>query len=272
MFNINEDFFRERLVEVFLTYPFPDTKLKTCVDIGGNVGAFSVIFSNYCEKVISVEPFKENFDYMEKKIKDLGITNVLTINKAVSKTDGETVPMNVRKENTDSKDISCFDTDYEGETVNLGEIETISLDYLVDKFGEIDYLKVDCEGCEYNFLYGQNLDKIKSIITEVHGGFVGDSGKTTLLGYLDENFDESYPKAVSEDNPKEFVKDIDGNTTDKFHYAHQLYPHEFIFRKIDTPNYKDLLFVRYSTFNPDNEGLLPPIFEKHLAICKKYMA
>jgi|ETNvirenome_6_85_1030632.scaffolds.fasta_scaffold12448_2 FkbM family methyltransferase len=271
MFNINEEFFRERLVEVFLTYPFPDTKLKTCVDIGANVGAFSVIFSNYCEKVISIEPFKENFDYMEKKIKDLGIKNVLTINKAVSKTEGETVMMNVRKNNTDSKDISCVDTEYSGETVNLGEINTISLDYLVEKFGEIDYLKVDCEGCEYNFLYEQNLDKIKSVITEVHGGFVGEGGKKTLLGYLDEKFDESYPEVVNEDNPKEFVNDVRGKTTKKFHYAHQLYPHEFIFRKKGTPNYKDLLFVRYSTFNPDNVGLLPPIFEKHLTTCKKYM-
>ena len=78
---VDFNFYRSRLVEVMDTYPPPNEKVGTCLDIGSNVGAFSIPMSNYCEKIISIEPFKENYDYMVSKIEHYGIDNIIPINK-----------------------------------------------------------------------------------------------------------------------------------------------------------------------------------------------
>ena len=147
-FNIDFDFYQERVIEVMDTYPPPNSKIGTCLDVGANVGAFSLIFSFYCEKVISIEPFKENYDYMVSMIEKYSIDNIIPINKAIYPSDGEIVEMSVVENNTDSKDITCIGK--RDDMVSLGSVETISLESIIEEYGEIDYMKVDCEGCEWD--------------------------------------------------------------------------------------------------------------------------
>ena len=46
-FNIDNEFFLERINEVKESYPFPNpnAKMRACLDVGANVGAFSILFS-----------------------------------------------------------------------------------------------------------------------------------------------------------------------------------------------------------------------------------
>ena len=138
-FNIDNVFFNTRLQEVADTYPFPDIKLPVCLDVGANVGAFSLPMSFYCDKVISIEPFKENYDYMVSMIDKYDRNNIIPINKAIYPSDGEIVEMSVVENNTDSKDITCIGK--RDDMVSLGSVETISLESIIEEYGEIDYMK-----------------------------------------------------------------------------------------------------------------------------------
>jgi len=229
-FKIDDDYFLKRLIEVMETYPFPDTKIPLCLDVGANVGAFSLVFSYYCDKVISLEPFKENYDYMVSMIDKHSIDNIIPINKAIYPSDGEMVEMSVVKENTDSKDITCVEK--KPGMVSLGSVETISLESIIKEYGEIDYMKVDCEGCEYDLLYNTDLSKIKSIVTEVHGGFIGRDNKVKLIQYLNEEYDVTY-EYHQEYSPNDFE------------------PTEFVFRRKNTTNYENNIFIRFATHNPN---------------------
>ena len=217
-FNIDNDFFRDRLIEVMETYPFPDTKIPLCLDVGANVGAFSLVFSYYCDKVISLEPFKENYDYMVSMIEKYSIDNIIPINKAIYPSDGKIVEMSIVKENTDSKDITCIEK--KSGMVSLGSVETISLESIIKEYGDIDYMKVDCEGCEYDLLYDTDLSKVKSIVTEIHGGFIGSDNKRKLIEYLNKEYDVTY-EYHQEYSPTNFE------------------PTEFVFRRENTTKYEN---------------------------------
>ena len=234
-FNIDFDFYKERVIEVMDTYPPPNTKIGTCLDVGANVGAFSLIFSFYCDKVIAIEPFKENYDYMVKKIEDYGIDNIIPINKAIHPSDGKSVEMSVGEENTDSKDITCIEMP--PGTVSLGSVQTVSLESIIEEYGEIDYMKVDCEGCEWDLLYGKDLSKIKTIVTEIHGGFIGEENKVKLVDYLKKEYDFTYPYHL------EYWPNFDFT--------------EFVFRREGTPDYKHNIFIRFATLHPHVEVLTP---------------
>ena len=218
------------------TYPFPDNKLPICVDVGANVGAFSLPMSYYCDKVISIEPFKENYDYMVSMIEKYEIDNIIPINKAIYPSDGKIVEMSVVEENTDSKDITCIEK--RDDMVPLGSVETISLDSIIRDYGEIDYMKVDCEGCEWDLLYGTDLSKVKTIVAEIHRGYIGDDNKVKLLDYLNKEYDVSYAYHQEYSSPS-------------------FEPTEFLFRRKDTPKYENNIFVRFAVNNP-TIGILSP--------------
>jgi len=68
--------------------------------------------------------------------------------------------------------------------------ETIDLDkiYEENKFDYIDYMKVDCEGSEYDFLMNKDLSRINFLVIELHDGFLGKEKADQLLRYIDKFF------------------------------------------------------------------------------------
>ena len=203
-FNIDEEFFSERMREMIESYPIPraNDKIGYCVDVGANVGAFSILFSEYCDKVIAIEPYKPNYDFMVNKIKELKIDNIITYNKAISSVDGEIIDMNITTHESDSKDISTTNPEqwvnhYGKDVINLGSVETISYSYIHEKYPDISYMKVDCEGCEYDLLMGSPLKDVKILSMELHTGYIGKKKKRKLLNYLGTQFHTIYPNPES---------------------------------------------------------------------------
>lgn len=189
-FNLDNEFFMEKINEVKEGYPFPNpgAKLPECMDIGANVGAWSILLSEYCGKVIAVEPYKPNYDFIIKKIKELGIDNIIPYNKAVSDKEGEKIQITIREGNEDSGSISSNDKIGDTPREVLGEVETISYSYLNQMYPHVQYLKVDCEGCEYDFLMGSKLDHIKILAVEMHSGFIGKKKVRELIQHLGTQF------------------------------------------------------------------------------------
>jgi FkbM family methyltransferase len=154
------------------------------IDIGAQMG----VFSNYAAlqkknvKVYSYEPFEENFLMLNKNIKLNDLQGkIIPIKLGISGKKGER-EFTLCDENTGGHGFYCQDGS------KKIKINTITLKDVFEsnKIEKCDYLKMDCEGAEYEIFYNtpkKYLDKIKSISMEYHKN--GDVNK--LKKFLEEN-------------------------------------------------------------------------------------
>lgn len=159
----------------------------TVLDIGANVGFFTLysLFKLNNPRIISFEPIKRNFAFLEKNLKTAKNEHVTAVNKAVNNTKGELVLRFQPQEITTS--ASLFDnlSGGEEEVVLATTLEDIVSDYNLSK---IDVLKMDCEGAEYNIIYNtptQFFDKVNCIAMETHLGKGEKENNSALARYIE---------------------------------------------------------------------------------------
>jgi FkbM family methyltransferase len=129
---------------------------KLVFDIGSNVGAKAEIYLSYGVKVICVEPQKECLSCLYTKFKD---KNVEIVPYALS-SDGSVKKFRISNAST----LSTFSDTFIERTSKERfknytwedpiNVETRTLDYLIDKYGIPDFCKIDVEGCEKEVLSG----------------------------------------------------------------------------------------------------------------------
>jgi FkbM family methyltransferase len=135
-----------------------EKKIKNFVDIGACSGGVSDIFFDNIkslEKCIMVEPIEDNYSFIVNRFK--GDNKRLTINKAVyynSKT------INIGHVGSNVGGYS-FQSD-----VNAMEFPTITLEDIIIENrefldGDIEFIKIDIEGAEYNLI--QNSESLKTV-------------------------------------------------------------------------------------------------------------
>jgi len=148
---------------------FKINKNDTVVDIGGHIGIFSVFASKFSNKVFCFEPVIENFNLLKENIKLNNIQNIFPFNLAVSDKDGK-------------KELFLYDTnrggnsffeEVNGKSQGREVVSTISFENFVssNNIQLIDFLKMDCEGSEYEILLNCPLNIIgiiKKISMEYH--------------------------------------------------------------------------------------------------------
>lgn len=137
------------------------------IDIGAQIGVFSVLAAKIATKgkVFAFEPFEGNNLLLRKNIKLNNLKNVIVSENAIA-AKSETRQLVISKENSGGH--SFFEKGDE-----RVEIKTITLKdvFIKNKIDYCDFLKIDCEGAEYEILYNapkKYLDKIKSITLEYH--------------------------------------------------------------------------------------------------------
>lgn len=159
----------------------------TIVDIGANVGVFSVLLAaaNPQAKIIAVEPGHENLEFLYRNIASNKLNNVFVVPAACSGTSGEatlygrtvTNPVGLTKSYSHGALHSLFCRDvYGSEFTPLHQTSLITLGNIFEKFGvtTCDLLKLDCEGAEYDILLNATKDTLKrvsKISMEYHVGF-----------------------------------------------------------------------------------------------------
>ena len=166
------------LCEIAQSYPVPPMDLNIGIDIGANLGAFSLRYHKHFKKIIAIEPNIDNCVVLKHFLQERGITNVDVYCYAVNDTCGT-----VKLYRGEGEDISG-----NASTTNaVGEYEEVqALDFkgVFELAGEplIDYMKIDCEGAEYKFLQDQDLSNIACISGEYHG--VGKEIEENLWNHI----------------------------------------------------------------------------------------
>jgi len=139
------------------------------VDIGSHVGVFSIFASlnNKKGKILAFEPISRNFDIINYNIKINKIKNITPIKKAVAATDGKKKMFLGFVDSTSSFKKSKY---VKNDFIN---VQTITLKSIFNQYHikQIDFLKMDCEGEEYEILFkcpDSIFKKIKKISLECH--------------------------------------------------------------------------------------------------------
>jgi FkbM family methyltransferase len=138
----------------------------TIIDIGANIGDSSLYFALHgAQRIIAIEPFPQNFDLLVKNIEVNNIHNIIPLNLMLGN-ENKYVNLNIKREITTG--VQAIPSD-------VGEkIQMVTLTEILDKYSVYDaYLKMDCEGCEYDSILLENkntLRKFKKIQIEYHYG------------------------------------------------------------------------------------------------------
>jgi len=120
------------------------------VDIGANIGYFSILFSRWIGetgKVFCFEPEPDNFHLLQKNIQANNCENIIPIQKAVSNSNG-TTSLFLSEENKGDHRIIDFDAYYKDELRKEIEVESIKLDSAIPPNFNIDIIKMDIQGAE----------------------------------------------------------------------------------------------------------------------------
>lgn len=154
----------------------------TILDIGAGLGDWCIcVASRYPQTVIyAYEPFLESFALLEENLSLNRVKNVKAFPYAVSSSGGSinlyAVSQNAVQHSTALK------SDMPGTRV-----KSVTLDQVLSEVTQCDYLKMDCEGAEYDILFGADdltLQKIKRICLEYHDG-VTEFSHQDLVQFLD---------------------------------------------------------------------------------------
>ena len=115
----------------------------TVIDIGANIGYFTVLLANLVGptgKVYAFEPDPRNFHLLQRTVERNGWTHVIVEQKAVSNKAGEFILYQAR---------SCAaNTLTPGEHVSEVKVHVVTLDDFLSDEHHIDFVKMDMDGAE----------------------------------------------------------------------------------------------------------------------------
>ena len=196
----------------FGKYKIPEIiKHGIAVDLGANVGLFETKYHNRFNMIYAFEASYQNFLETIDNIQKNDISNALCFNLAAAKDSNEIIK--IYRNSGIGTSVSCTTTkemlsavwngihhpDYNADqqpevwkekNESYHNVMTVSLEGIYDllEVDYIDYLKIDIEGAEYDFLLGKDLSRIGAIGLEIHGPF-GEEKKQELKDYLLKYFD-----------------------------------------------------------------------------------
>ena len=152
------------------------------LDIGANYGFFTLnSIQKGAKKIYSLEPFVKAYNHLEELSKKF--EQIIPIQKAISKENGVT-SMFIDNNNSAVNCVTKYGEIFNN-TSNETQVETININSLISTIEEkINFLKVDCEGSEYDLfqtITSPNLRKIERCVIETHGEEIDNFVYKTLV-------------------------------------------------------------------------------------------
>lgn len=176
-----------------LLYKYNELDINTFIDIGANIGYYSLLFSKKNIKTYSFEPNKYNYDILAKNIALNNITCCNMYNFGL----GETEQKLVFHYRTEKSGHGTFNTDIIKKQ-NLKLSETVDVKKLdsIDIIGDKIAVKLDVEGFELSVLKGMNQllesNRIKVLCIEISRKFYGKIREQEILHLLKKYFTKLY--------------------------------------------------------------------------------
>ena len=139
------------------------TRGKLFVDVGANLGRYEVLLGKNYERIIAIEPSPENISFLKRNVANAKVRNIEFLQCAVSSQNGNATLF--YGEHCGAHTLMNADLNAEGL-----QVKTITLDTLLKREDNVDLVKVDVEGAEWEVLEGSKevLPKIKRWVVEVH--------------------------------------------------------------------------------------------------------
>jgi len=192
-------FDKDAINEICVSHLYEDTTLEplykensTVLDVGAHIGVFSVLYASKVKncKIFALEPDDDNFVLL---CRNVAINNcegrITTINASIGGYTGDGVLHKVSGYSTlsstlDIRAINSYGYSISRQNTKVFTLENILLKYDIDR---VDFLKMDCEGAEYEALYSASelLDKVKKIAMEYHVERSGDVKAKQLKEFLE---------------------------------------------------------------------------------------
>lgn len=159
---------RHVIYEVFAEaiYPVELRAGSIVLDIGAHIGCFTLLAARQGAHVFGFEPFPSNFAALQRNLSLNAATRAVAFQIAVTGTK-ETRKMFV----PDRGDYTGRFSLHPGRGAQTLEVPCKSLDQVIaeNALDRIDLLKVDCQGSEYEILYGtaaNTLHRIRAMVVE----------------------------------------------------------------------------------------------------------
>ena len=160
------------------------------IDIGANAGFFSLFALSRLPgaKVCSYEPVPVNFRQLKRNLDlNYGI-NAVCFQKAVA---GKAGTITLSWDASDEFTTSATVFESEGKNFTTITVPSVSLSdiFLENNLDRCDFLKMDCEGAEYDIIYNclpAVMARIHNMAMEIHGGQEAGQNIDSLEAYLRE--------------------------------------------------------------------------------------
>ena len=176
-----------------MLYKINEKKIDTFIDIGANIGYYTLLLAHKNIRTYSFEPNLENYNILIKNLKINNFNNSKTYNLGLSDSFDE-LDFFYRKEKSGHGSFNKHIV----KNQNLNLCKKIKIDKL-DNFnikGDNIMVKIDIEGYELKALNGMlNLlesKKIKLLCIEISNKFYGDSIEKSIINLLKKYFKKLY--------------------------------------------------------------------------------
>lgn len=171
----------------YITEDFNIKKDDVIVDIGANIGAFSILAARKASdgRVFAYEPNKKNYNLLLKNKSLNNLRNLLVLNLAVAGKKGH-ADLFISKLNYGAHSICSADSKKSVKVKSIGLRDIFAMNNLK----RINYLKIDAEGAEYDILLNtpaEIIRKVDKIVLEYHDYLNHNHDYKDLKEYLEGN-------------------------------------------------------------------------------------
>lgn len=131
-----------------ITYTFP-----LCFDVGANIGSWTIANAHIFNQIIAVEPSPTTFLRLNQHISNY--PRIYSVNIAISSKDGIIDFYEAQNDvlSTTNKDWMIDPNNrFYGHSYTTIQVETLTLDGLINQYGHADLIKIDTGGGEYDII------------------------------------------------------------------------------------------------------------------------
>lgn len=156
------------LKEIKNDYGWLNVQDEVVLDIGANIGGFTIwALRHGAAHVIAMEPGQHNMDILRKNVGMNGLTDMVSPHRCACVGTDHEGPVQLWHQARGKNPGAASTTPMRGRSPEL--VMWSRFGEIMERYPSISVIKCDCEGAEYEFLYGDRLPRnITQVATELH--------------------------------------------------------------------------------------------------------